>query len=321
MRIENLVYLVGGELKSSPCVSEIKGFSFDSNSIKRGDLFFAKNKKDINRAVQNGAYAVLFEGWTQITDSEIAWIKVEDLELAALKLLRFFIIQKSMPIFKLSSLEYNIAKELSNEKEILFIKKDFIKALIDFFKKETKLILISDTDSLKKLSLDYNETNISKRMSIIKRYIFETSFIYDNIYYERVHISPIFLEEFNKVLNLLDESYIDFNIKNIENLNHFKPFFIDNRFSLKEFGKSDKVIIIEKDYTLLERERNFLENNAKWAKKIYISDKKTEGFIFEKRFDKIREILYNERFNFALIAKNEFKLEDLEIKKTRNSLF
>ncbi|WP_187648355.1 hypothetical protein [Nitrosophilus labii] len=321
MRIENLVYLIGGELKSSPCVSEIKGFSFDSNSIKRGELFFAKNKKDINQAVQNGAYAVLFEGWTQITDSEIAWIKVENIEIAALKLLRFFLIQKSIPIFKLSSVEYNIAKELSNDKDILFIKKDFIKALIDFFKKDVKLILISDTDSLKRLSLDYNTPKISKKVNIIKTYIFETSFIYDNIFYERVYISPIFIEEFNRVLNLLEERFVEFNLKNIEKLDHFKPYFIDNRFSLKEFGKSDKVIIIENDYTLLEKERSFLESDAKWAKKIYISDKKTKGFIFEKRFDKIKEILYNEHFNFALIAKKDLKLEDLEIKKTYKSLF
>jgi len=321
MRIENLVFLIGGELKSSPSICEINDFSFDAHSLKRGNLFFAKNKNEIDVAIQNGAYAVIFEGWTQIVDSEIAWIKVENLEIAALKLLRFYLIQKDIPIIKFDQLEYDIFKSISNDKNVLYIDDDFINSFINLYKKDIKFAIIKDIEILKKISLDFLTPNIEDKINITKSYIFETSFIYKNSYFERVHIAPIFIKSLNKVLNILDSYNIDYVVKNIEKLNHFKPIFIDNSFNIKEFGKSDKVLILEDCYNLLNIEKEFLEKNIKWAKKIYISDRKIKEFIYEKDFDKIREVLYNLTFNFALIGAKNFPVEKLGKTKIYKSLF
>jgi len=320
MRIENIVYLIKGELKNSPSIKKIDGFSCNIEKIKRGDLFFAKDKKDIDIAVHKGAYAIIFEDFTQILDSEIAWIKTKNIEEAALKLFRFFLIQKSTPIYLLSPLEFDIAKEICS-KEALFIENSFLKALESFYRYNIKSIFIKNINTLNKLALDYKEPKIDKKINIIKTYIFESSFIYDNIFYERLQIAPIFLDNLNKVLNILDENSIKFNIKDIEKLDHFRPYFINNSFLVKEFGRGEKVIIVEKCHSLLRLEREFLENRAKWNKKIYISDKKIEGFIFEKRFDKIRLILNESNFNFALIGIKDFKVEKLKKRKIENLLF
>ena len=321
MRIDSITFLIGGELKSSPSIKEIKGFCSNALDIKRGDLFFAKDKNSIEDAVKNGAYAIIFEGPVQITDSEIAWIKVNSLEDAALKLLRFFLIQNQTPIIKLSPTEYDLAKSLTNSEEILFFGDEFIKNFINFNKNKPKLVLINSYKISKKLALDLYELNIKENIKIIKEYIFETSFIFKNIYYERVHISSLFIKELNRVLNIFEEFNILYNLKNIEKFSHFKPIFVDKDFNALEFGKSDKVLIVENDYNLLENEKKFLERRAKWAKKIYISDKKIDDFIFINRFDKIDEILYNLAFNFALICVKDFNIENLKKEKIYKSLF
>lgn len=321
MKIENLIFLISGELKNSPAISNITGFSNDVEKLKRGDLFFAAKKDEIDQAIQNGAYAVLFEGWTQISDSEIAWIKVENLELAALKLLRFFLIQNSISIYKISSLEWDMIKTVANKDEILYIEDDFINTFINLYKKDIKFALIKSDNIIKKISLDIDFLEISKKIDIKNSYLFETSFIYEGKFYERVHIPKIFIESFNKILNLLDSYNISYFIKNIEKLNHFRPYFIDRNFTVKEFGKSEKVIILEKDYGLLDKEKDYLEKNASWAKRVYISDEKKDFFIYAKNFDKIREILYNFDFNFALIGVKDMDVEKLQIKKEEKKLF
>jgi len=321
MRIENLLYLLDGELKSSPSIKKIGGFSCEASLVKRGDLFFAKNKKEIELAVKNGAYSIVFEGWTQIIDNEIAWIKVKNLQNSALKLLRFFLIQNQIPLFRLDYLEYEMAKTLDHSLEILFLEKDFVSNLIQLSKKEKKIALIYDNEIFKKLSLDNYEIKTDKKIKILNSYLFETSFIYNNIYYERVNISPLFIKNLDKVLNIFELFFINYHIKNIENLNRFKPIFVDSYFNRLDFGKSDRVLIIENDYDLLQREREFLEEKAKWAKKIYISDKDIKDFILAKDFDKIRDILYNKNFNFALIGAKDFDLSSLLKNKKIMSLF
>ncbi len=320
MKIENLVYLVSGELKNSPAISYIEGFSNNTEKLKRGDLFFAKDKEKIPEAIKNGAYAILFDGWTQIIDSEIAWIKVKNLEVAALKLLRFFLIQNSTQIYKISKLQQDMIKSIANIDEILFLDDDLIDSLVKLYKKDIKFALIN-ANLIKNISLDIEDLKISKEIKIINRFLFETSFVYNSIFYDRVHIPALFIESFNKILNILDNYNINYQIKNIEKLNHFKPYFIDNNFAIKEFGKSDRVIIFENSYELLEKERDYLEENAKWAKKIYISDIKIDKFLYAKNFDIIAKILYENDFNFALIGTKEINLEKLEIKKDYKKLF
>ncbi|WP_281951055.1 hypothetical protein [Nitrosophilus kaiyonis] len=322
MRIENLIFLIGGELKNSPEISVINNFTFDVNLIKRGDLFFAKDKNEIEIAIKNGAYAIVFEGWTQITDQEIAWIKVDNLQNAALKLLRFLIIKEQIPLFLVTDIEFELAKNLLLNSEILFIEDDFIDSLINFYQNSPKLIFLKDKELLKRLALDIYNLNKTKEIKIINRYLFEISFVFNKKYFERVQISPIFIDELKKVLSIFEEFNILYSFKNLENFPHFKPYFVDKYLNQLEFGKSDRVIIVETNEKLLKREKEFLKNNAKWAKKIFISPKYIDNnFLVINEFDKIYEILYNLNYNFALIGIKDFKLKNFSQIKNQKTLF
>ena len=61
MKISSIVDIVDGELLNSPSISFINNISSDAKKVKTSDMFIAKNIEDLKIALQNGAYAVIFE--------------------------------------------------------------------------------------------------------------------------------------------------------------------------------------------------------------------------------------------------------------------
>ena len=94
MRLENVLALTNATVINDPFVKQFINIVLDVNRVKRGDLFIAFNELEIDAAIFNGAYGVLFDKPTQISDSEIAWIKVKNLEDALQRLVRFRLIEK-----------------------------------------------------------------------------------------------------------------------------------------------------------------------------------------------------------------------------------
>ena len=92
MRLENILALTNAKLINEPFVNSFENIVFQADKIKRGDLFVAFEEQEIQTAILNGAYGIIFSKPTQISDNEIAWIKVLDIEDALKRLLRFRII-------------------------------------------------------------------------------------------------------------------------------------------------------------------------------------------------------------------------------------
>ena len=61
MKISSIVDIVDGELLNSPSISFINNISSDAKKVKTSDMFIAKNIEDLQIAIANGAYAVIFE--------------------------------------------------------------------------------------------------------------------------------------------------------------------------------------------------------------------------------------------------------------------
>ncbi|MCD6191243.1 MAG: hypothetical protein J7K14_06900, partial [Sulfurimonas sp.] len=100
MRLENVLALTHGKVVNEPFVKTFENIVFDAARVKRGDLFIAFDEQSIESAVLNGAYGVLFDKPTQISDREIAWIKVEDINDALKRLLRFKLIDKEITVYE-----------------------------------------------------------------------------------------------------------------------------------------------------------------------------------------------------------------------------
>jgi len=102
MRIETLKSLIGAKLLNSPAVTSIEKIVFEAKKVHRGDLFFAYDYDDIAQAVQNGAYAIVVDRVAEVTDKEIAWLRVDSLKDSSIKLLRYHVEQVKKKFILLS---------------------------------------------------------------------------------------------------------------------------------------------------------------------------------------------------------------------------
>jgi len=312
MRLENILALTHGKLINDPFVKEFANIVFEAKSVKRGDLFIAFNVEAIEEAIVNGAYGIIFCKPTQISDSEIAWIKVENLDEVLKRLLRFQLIDKEIVVYECNEVILKLALQIMTEPNFLALSGDIksvFKRLWDV--EESCVVLFSPTLISRDLFTNTHtlSSNPLEKINIIEQTLFETSFIYDNIFYERQLISPFFIPYLEILFHFFKRQKINFRLRKFTPIDNFEPVFTNKNFEIKEFGTSDRVIIFEKNSEFIDMQIRFLQKEAAWAKLIYIlphtyryaqsNDSKT--FIY-KNTNEINNILHAHNFHFALIV-------------------
>lgn len=310
MRLENFLALTLTSLVNEPCVNSFQNIIFEANKVKRGDLFFAYKHNDIQTAIDNGAYGVVFDKPTQISDSEIAWIKSDNIDNSLKRLLRFKIIEKDVIAYECNEIILKLALQISTQNNFLVMHGDIQSIYETMLHVEKNTIVLFcpvlvDSDiftSIKKMP------NIAiKPIEIIEQTLFETSFIYNNSYFERQLISPFFIPYLEELFHLYETMKIDYQLKKMMPIEHFEPVFTNKNFEIKNFGTSDRVLIFEKNKDLIDSEIAFLQERASWANIIIvlpISMKQiiAPNIVYYGRKDSIVEILKKQLFNFAFIV-------------------
>jgi len=334
MNLANLTALVEGNLTNSPSINAFDDVSFDVSKVKRGDLFVALKHEDIELAVLNGAYGILFDKPTQISDQEIAWIKVESIDKALLRLLRFHVMERSPQAFYCDQIALKLASQITTSNNLLVLSKGLRDHISDLWRMEdNQYVLFSSKNIDPQLFVDAKPiSNVpNSEMNIVEQTLFETSFIYDDTYYERQLLSPFFIPYLESVLYFFKHNSIKYQLRNFVPIDHFKPVFTNIHLQVKEFGKSDNVLIFESDFELVKSQINFLEKQANWAKIIYLIplSRKNELpnneniFTYESTWD-IMHLLKGKKYHFALIAEQSSEILNtsvFDIKNEQPSLF
>jgi ferrochelatase len=314
MRLENILALTHGKLINSPFVNSFENIVFEAKAVKRGDLFVAFDEDMIEDAVLNGAYGVIFDKPTQISDSEIAWIKVQDLQEALKRILRFILIDKEIEVYECNEIILKLALQVVTEPNFIALDGDIQKLYkrLSSIEKGAHILFSPEITSselftnIKKLPMNSRES-----INIIEQTLFETSFIYDNIFYERQLISPFFMPYLEQLLHLFKILKINFRLRKFTPIDHFEAVFTNKNFEIKEFGTSDKVLIFEKNTALIQKEIEFLQKQATWAKILYViplnvserlNDDEKSQIITYKSENEIKNILKEHNFHFALIV-------------------
>jgi len=309
MRLENFLALTHTALVNEPCVNSFENIVFEATKVKRGDLFFAYND-DIDLAVKNGAYGIIFDKPTQISDSEISWIKSDNLDDTLKKLLRFKMIEKEVIVYECNEIILKLALQVITQTNFLVINgdmKSIYKSMNNMDQYTTLLFCPALTNKDIFANAKILPNTAIQTIEIMEQTLFETSFIYDNYYYERQLISPFFIPYLEELLYLYKSLKINFRLKKFVPINHFEPVFTNKKFEIKNFGASDKVLIFESNTDLIESEMTFLQNRASWANIIFIlpqsstcrDDKNVFRYMKESQ---IIEILKINSFNFAFIV-------------------
>ena len=332
MKISSIVDIVDGELLNSPSISFINNISSDANKVKTSDMFIAKNIEDLKIALQNGAYAVIFEKDFEVIDNEIAFIKVKNLELALLKIVRYKLSTLKIKSYFCTDETFDMLKLYQNNhtKPIFLIYKNIEKAFkfIDDIKdgdiliSKNKKLLESIYPDSKEFEKKLDENSIK---NLIKHSLFELSFSYKDIYFSKLRLSKIYLNSF---LNIYDFFKGNIDISKLKLYSNFKAIFIDKDFQPIESGKSDSFIICQTNKNLIPIEITYLKNEFRYAKTIFVSKYKI-SFLDEKEqiiinnIEDLKNILKNLKFNCVYLIgfTNQESFEFLQNSQKLQALF
>lgn len=332
MKISSIVDIVDGELLNSPSISFINNISSDANKVKTSDMFIAKNIEDLKIALQNGAYAVIFEKDFEVIDNEIAFIKVKNLELALLKIVRYKLSTLKIKSYFCTDETFDMLKLYQNNhtKPIFLISKNIEKAFkfIDDIKdgdiliSKNKKLLESIYPDSKEFEKKLDENSIK---NLIKHSLFELSFSYKDIYFSKLRLSKIYLNSF---LNIYDFFKGNIDISKLKLYSNFKAIFIDKDFQPIESGKSDSFIICQTNKNLIPIEITYLKNEFRYAKTIFVSKYKI-SFLDEKEqiiinnIEDLKNILKNLKFNCVYLIgfTNQESFEFLQNSQKLQTLF
>jgi len=328
MNLANLTALVEGNLANSPSITAFEDVNFEASKVRRGDLFVALHHEDIDEAILNGAYGILFDKPTQISDQEIAWIKVASVDNALLRLLRFHIMQKSPQVYYCDEISLKIASQIITSRDLLVLDKSLKEHMQELYQiQEKQFILFSKQNTDEHLFIDAKPVAkvTNSAMNIVEQTLFETSFIYDDTYYERQLLSPFFIPYLESVLHFFKQQSISYQIRNFTPINHFQAVFTNIHFQVKEFGKSDNVLIFESDFELVKEQIGFLQKEANWAKIVYIVpaskvhelELNEDVFSYESVWD-IMHTLKSQNYHFALIAEQSADILNDSVFDSRN---
>lgn len=310
MRLENILALTHATLINDPFVRSFENIVLDASKVKRGDLFIAFDENSISEALLNGAYGVVFDKPTQINDHEIAWIKTPSLQDSLVRLLRFKLLEKDIIVYECNEIILKLALQVITQSDFIVLYgsiKDIAKSLLYAEEKSTVLFCPALCDKNIFTNIKALPKTAIEPIIVMEQTLFETSFIYENVFYERQTLSPFFIPYLEELLHLFKTANINYRLKKFTPIEHFEAVFTNKNFEIKEFGTSDKVLIFESNADLIDSEVAFLKKQANWAKSIFIFPHAHKKECEANEFNYLNEseilpILRSNNFHFALIA-------------------
>lgn len=335
MHIENLKNIIGARLETKPVINELTGFCFDLSSIKLGNVYFASNKENLERAIEKGAYGIVYDFDYEFTNTELAFFKVESLNKAFLKLARYFILERELKLIKLNFIQGKIFKHFNLGKNAFYMTELSRDSLSKLMKLDNSSFLFFAENSFissLKLEFDYIKIQSKEDKNI------NSLFFCDNLsFLPSIQFPNIFCQDLNRICEFLDENDISFKIKNLEDFPHFRAVFINSNFQKVAFGSSNRALICENDEKLFILEAMFLSEFDKSAKICLPKNNKIidinnltlfsqeENHINPKNifyFDKLKEIKKLKDFRYALVFCDIEDLDEITQKNTIiNNLF
>ncbi|GHR08530.1 hypothetical protein VN0434_12630 [Helicobacter pylori] len=307
--VNEAVELSLGELQNTPSISYFNSIVLSLNKVQKGSLFVAKDHTLIPKALELGAYGILYAGEYPLSDRDVAWIKLKDIEHSLNHLFKFCLLNERVVGALLSPIELEIASKiivsgfvwcLKESLEDLFIMEG---CKIAFFDKLEWLHLFFKQEHLKE---DLKES----RLMILNQSFFCNALIYEKQEYE-LKMPCIFLEPLKRVIQLCEKLQIAFDLnllgKKEYPLDHCKPFFVNKNLEIAPYGATARVVVAEASKELFEMMLQKALETLSWGKIVVFCRKNSVAF-FEKNNpycyttqNNLKEQLKNLAFNFAFI--------------------
>ncbi|MCF6205709.1 MAG: hypothetical protein L3J47_02275 [Sulfurovum sp.] len=308
MKIEDIVNLTEGVLTNQPAVHSIESATVYPSKVDHGDLFFSSSQEEIDKALANGAYAIVYDNDEIVkSDDEIAWIKVSDVKLAAFKLIRYVIIKKEAKFYYLSEHEMSFLKMILTHKgNVAFIADDWRKAFEQILNSDDALFVGTDKALMQMIKPDVPKLNKEVEGYPISDTLFRTTFKVGGFVYQEKEMAPFHLEYLLRVVDFCNIHELPYSIDRIKYTKHFIPVHIDGNLNHTKSSKSDKVAIFVDNLPDIEKAREYVKRSNMWVKSIVLTPPKTKvpGIDHPHWFEneeEVRELLKSMHFNYAFI--------------------
>ncbi|GHR44585.1 hypothetical protein VN0481_13100 [Helicobacter pylori] len=307
--VNEAVELSLGELQNTPSISYFNSIVLSLNKVQKGSLFVAKDHTLIPKALELGAYGILYAGEYPLSDRDVAWIKLKDIEHSLNHLFKFCLLNERVVGVLLSHIELEIASKIMVSDFVWCLKE----SLEDLFIIEG--CKIAFFDKLEWLHLFYRQERLKEdlkesRLIILNQSFFCSTLVYEKQEYE-LKMPCIFLEPLKRVIQLCEKLQIEFDLnllgKKEYPLDHCKPFFVNKNLEIAPYGATARVIVAETSKELFEIMLQKALETLSWGKIVVFCHKNSAAFFkktnpyFYTTQNNLKEQLKNLAFNFAFI--------------------
>jgi len=308
MKIEDIVNLTEGTLTNTPKVQAIEAATVYYSKVENGDLFFSSNQEEIDQAIANGAYAIVYADDNIVkSDEEIAWIKVSNLQLAAFKLIRYVIIRKEAKFYLLSEHEETFLKMiLVHKNNITFIANDWRKAFEQILNSESTLFVGTDKELMELIKPDVPKLKREVDGYPVSDTLFRTTFKVGGFVYQEKELIPFHLEYLLRAIDFCETHELVYSVDRIKYTKHFIPVFIDGKLKSTQASKSAKVAIFTDNLSDITKAREYVMRSNMWVKSVVMTPPKTKvpridhPHWFETK-EELQDLLKNIHYNYAFI--------------------
>ncbi|WP_459103398.1 ferrochelatase [Helicobacter pylori] len=307
--VNEAVELSLGELQNTPSISYFNSIVLSLSKVQKGSLFVAKDHTLIPKALELGAYGILYAGEYPLSDRDVAWIKLKDIEHSLNHLFKFCLLNERVVGVLLSPIELEIASKIMVSDFVWCLKE----SLEDLFIIEG--CKIAFFDKLEWLHLFYKQERLKEdlkesRLIVLNQSFFCSALVYEKQEYE-LKMPCIFLEPLKRVIQLCEKLQIEFDLnllgKKEYPLDHCKPFFVNKNLEIAPYGATARVIVAETSKELFEMMLQKALETLSWGK-IVVFCRKNSAVFFKKANpyfyttqNNLKEQLKNLAFNFAFI--------------------
>ncbi|WQW67575.1 ferrochelatase [Helicobacter pylori] len=307
--VNEAVELSLGELQNTPSISYFNSIVLSLNKVQKGSLFVAKDHTLIPKALELGAYGILYTGEYPLSDRDVAWIKLKDIEHSLNHLFKFCLLNERVVGALLSPIELEIASKIIVSGFVWCLKE----SLEDLFIMEG--CKIAFFDKLEWFHLFYKQERLKEdlkesRLMILNQSFFCSALVYEKQEYE-FKMPCIFLESLKRVIQLCEKLKIKFDLnllgKKEYPLDHCKPFFVNKNLEIAPYGATARVVVAEISKELFEMMLQKAFETLSWGKIVVFCRKNSAAF-FKKNNpycyttqNNLKEQLKNLAFNFAFI--------------------
>lgn len=315
MRLESLLRLTEGELLTTPSVSATEGFAQEPLHVERGFAYFAQDRliSSIQEAVKRGAYAIFTDKDVPVSDPEIAWIRVESIEMALIRLMRFEIAHAKHTFVHLSPLEYALMRALSLPKSLCFLGDSLAHSFTTIMNAAAPLHVFSTNRALvEKIAPTFGKLPDPQYAPSLLQHstLFQSSFTHKGRYYAHLPLSSLFVTSFAQVVEFLDTLGIAYSPYHLKPIAHFEPIFVDKRMRIHPFGTTRQALIVESDPQLFAQE---LASIASHYPELKMLTCKPEGQALHVNtthtYAHTHELLGLQDFRYALVLGNKETIE------------